>query len=269
MKQSVGYWFLGKSGNSDKTHQIMERTIHQLNETGLIVKCPICDQGTRNIGLMKKFKITPDKPFFQFKTGDEECKVYLIFDPPHLFKSFRNNLFNKRFEYQGGFVDWELIHKVYLLSIEANINLIPKINDSHFNMYKNSAKMTVSLATQIFSYTMFNAYLAYKIMRPEEFNCVQNDTTAEFLLDIDKLFDTLNSNLLQPTNCKKLNYAITETFGHIQFLHDMLSYLADSKFEIKNSNHKALPPCINGMKITINSILQLSEELRNVYNQGG
>jgi hypothetical protein len=132
MKQSVGYWFLGKSGNSDK------------------VKCLICDQGTRNIGLMKKFKITPDKPFFQFKTGDEECKVYLIFDPPHLFKSFRNNLFNKRFEYLGGFVDWELIHKVYLLSIETNINLIPKINDSHFNMYKNSAKMTVSLATQIF-----------------------------------------------------------------------------------------------------------------------
>jgi hypothetical protein len=150
MKQSVGYWFLGKSGNSDKTHQIMERTIHQLNETGLIVKCLICDQGTRNIGLMKKFKITPDKPFFQFKTGDEECKVYLIFDPPHLFKSFRNNMFNKRFEYLGGFVDWELIHKVYLLSIETNINLIPKINDSHFNMYKNSAKMTVSLATQIF-----------------------------------------------------------------------------------------------------------------------
>jgi hypothetical protein len=197
MKQSVGYWFLGKGGNSDKTHQIMDRTIHQLNETGLIVKCLICDQGTRNIALMKKFKITPDKPFFQFKTGDEECKVYLIFDPPHLFKSFRNNLFNKRLEYRGGFVDWELIHKVYLLSIETNINLILKINDSHFNMHKNSAKMTVSLATQIFSYTMFNAYLAYKIMRLEEFNCVQNDTTADFLLDMDKLFNTLNSSLLQ------------------------------------------------------------------------
>jgi hypothetical protein len=29
---------------------------------------------------------------------------------------------------------------------------------------------------------MFNAYLPYKIMAPEEFNCVQNGTTAEFLL---------------------------------------------------------------------------------------
>jgi hypothetical protein len=162
MKQSVGYWFLGKSGNSDKTHL----TNHSFN----------------------------------LKTGDEEFKVYLIFDPPHLFKSFRNNLFNKRLEYRGGFVDWELIHKVYLLSIETNINLIPKFKDSHFNMHKNSAKMTVSLATQIFSYTMFNAYLAYKIMRPEEFNCVQTDTTAEFWLDLDKLFDTLNSSLLQSQN---------------------------------------------------------------------
>jgi hypothetical protein len=64
------------------------------------------------------FKITPDKRFFKFKTGDGKCKVYLIFDPSHLFKSFRN-MFNKRFEFRGGFVDWELIHKVYLLSIQT------------------------------------------------------------------------------------------------------------------------------------------------------
>jgi hypothetical protein len=80
---------------------------------------------------------------------------------------------------------------------------------------------------------------------------------------MDKLFDTLNSTLLQPTNSKKLNYAITQTSGYIQFLHDMLSYLADPKFEIKKSNQKALPPCINGMKITINSITDTSFESRS------
>lgn len=237
------------------------------NEIGLIVKCLICDQGTRNIGLMKKYKITKENPYFEFQIGDEKRKTYLIFDPPHLVKSFRNNLFKKRFRYRGGYVDWNLIYKVYLMSIETNINLIPKINDSHFGMHKNSAKMTVSLATQIFSHSMSQAYRAYKMIKPEEFNCVEEDTTAEFLLDMDTLFDSLNSLLLQPTQTNtKLNYAITETSGHIKFLNEMLLYLADSEFETKESKQKAIPPCITGMMLTINSVLKLSEELKTEYD---
>lgn len=83
----------------------MMDTIQKLFEVGLIVKCLICDQETRNIGLMKKYKITKENPFIEFFIGDDTCKVYLIFDPPHLIKSFRNNLFKKRFKYRGGYAD--------------------------------------------------------------------------------------------------------------------------------------------------------------------
>ena len=42
--------------------------------------------------------------------------------------------------------------------------------------------------------------------------------------------------------------------------------MRDSKFEIQKRGEKEQPPCIEGMKITINSVLQLTTELSKNYN---
>jgi len=121
--------------------------------------------------------------------------------------------------------------------------------------------MKVSLATQIFSESMYTAYLVYKTMFPDYFRKDDNNTTLEFIIDMDKLFDTLNSSLKKKTVPNKLNYAITKDSEHIQFLKNMSEALEKSKFEIGPQ-----PACIKGFILTINSVLQLFEDLSENYD---
>lgn len=55
--------------------------------------------------------------------------------------------------------------------------------------------------------------------------------TFEFVRDIDKLFDSLNSVLLKKTLPNKLNYAISSTSEHKKFLNKMLNNFKIMKFE--------------------------------------
>lgn len=109
--------------------------------------------------------------------------------------------------------------------------------------------MSVPLAAQVFSESMYTAHLVYKLIFPEKFEN-ENDMTFEFVRDIDKLFDSLNSVLLKKTLPNKLNYATSSTSKHKKFLNKMLNNFEMIKFEYKK------PDCIKGFLITINSVLQ-------------
>lgn len=255
MKQTIGYWFLGKTGNTIKTHNIVKYAIEKVSSTGLIVKSVVCDQGPRNKSLPKALGITIEKPFFFIKGIPD--KIFFLFDPPHLFKSLRNNVEQKKLSYRGGTVDWNEIKKVYEFSQESPLNLIPKISDRHFEL-GNFSKMSVSLAVQVFSESMYTAHLVYKLIFPEKFEN-KNDMTFEFVRDVDKLFDSLNSVLLKKTLPNKLNYAISSTSEHKKFLNEMLNNFKMIKFEGQK------PDCIKGFLITINSVLQLADDLQLNY----
>ena len=129
IKEIVGYWLLGEKGNTKLTHDMMVDTIEQLFAHGLIVKTMICDQGPRNLGILKRLNINSKKPYFSVPGYTD--KVYLIFDPPYLLKSMRTNLSTKPLHYREGRVDWKVIEKIYELSKEVPLNMIPKINDIH------------------------------------------------------------------------------------------------------------------------------------------
>lgn len=118
--------------------------------------------------------------------------------------------------------------------------------------------MSISLAAQVFSESMYTAHLVYKLIFPEKFENI-NDMTFEFVRDIDKLFDSLNSVLLKKTLPNKLNYAISSTSEHKKFLIEMLNNLKMIKFEDQK------PDCINGFLIRINSVLQLADDLQLNY----
>lgn len=147
MKQTIGYWFLGKTGNTIKTHNIVKHAIEKVSSTGLIIKSVVCDQGPRNKSLPKALRVTIEKPFFFIK--EKLDKIFFLFDPPHLLKSLRNNVEQKKLSYRGGTVDWNEIKKIYELSLESPLNLIPKISDRHFQL-GNFSKMSVFLAAQVF-----------------------------------------------------------------------------------------------------------------------
>lgn len=83
--------------------------------------------------------------------------------------------------------------------------------------------------------------------------------TFEFVRDVDKLFDSLNSVLLKKTLPNKLNYAISSTSEHKKFLNEILNNFKIIKFEGQQ------PDCIKGFLITINSVLQLANDLQLNY----
>jgi len=195
------------------------------------------------------------KPYFE-RNGH---KIYIICDPPHLIKSLRNNVKTKKLLYKNGIVDWQEIVKVYKLSQENPLNLIPKISDKHFNL-THFSKMKVSLATQFFSESMYTAYLVYKTMFSDYFR-KDNDTTLQFIIHMDKLFETLNSSLKKKTVLNKLNYAITKDTEHTEFLQNMLEALTKSRFQIGPQ-----PACRKGFLLTINSVLQLFKDLDENYD---
>lgn len=255
MKQTIGYCFLGKTGNTIKTHDIVKYAIEKVSSTGLIIKSVVCDQGPRNKSLPRALGVTMEKSFFFIKEIPD--KIFFLFDPPHLLKSLRNNVEQKKLTYRGGTVDWNEIKKIYELSQESPLNLIPKISNRHFEL-SHFSKMSVSLAAQVFSESMYTAYLVYKLIFPEKFE-EKNDMTFEFVRDIDKLFDSLNSVLLKKSLPNKLNYAISSTSEHKKFLNEMLNNFKMIKFEGQK------PDCIQGFLLTINTVLQLVDDLRLNY----
>lgn len=147
MKQTIGYWFLEKTGNTIKTHNIIKYAIEKVSSTGLIIKSIVCDQGPRNKSFPRAWALTIEKSFFFIKEIPD--KIFFLFDLLHLLKSLRNNVEQKKLSYRGGNVDWNEIKKVYELSQENPLNLIPKISDRHFEL-GNFLKMSVSLAARLF-----------------------------------------------------------------------------------------------------------------------
>jgi hypothetical protein len=260
-KQVIGYWFLSKNDNSNLTHRIMEETIEKLFKCDVIVKSLVCDQGPRNVGMFKKHKMSTEKPFFKISGYVEN--IYFIYDPPHLLKSVRNNLFQKQLRYGNGYARWSVIETIYNVSKVRPLNLIPKITEKHLFNISNGDKMSVSLAAQVFSDSMYTAYLVYTTIESNLFPA--DDTTGQLVIDMDKLFDCLNSRLERKTIDKKLNYAISKDSDHHQFLNDMINKLDACYFIPNKATDKKRPPCLQGLNITINSILQLSEELREKY----
>lgn len=78
LRQTVGYWFLGQKGNTEKIYNIVYDTIKKINESSLIVKSIICDQGPKNLRLLKKFEVTPKKPFFYVPDNPHKIFFCLI-----------------------------------------------------------------------------------------------------------------------------------------------------------------------------------------------
>ena len=71
--------------------QTYHEVIAKLYELGFIVKISICDQGPKNMALIKELNITAEKPYSIHPCNDQ-IKVYFSFDFVHVFKNFGNHL---------------------------------------------------------------------------------------------------------------------------------------------------------------------------------
>ncbi|KAJ4429239.1 hypothetical protein ANN_26242 [Periplaneta americana] len=116
----------------------------------------------------------------------------------------------------------------------------------------------VKLATQVFSYSVHTAIHAYVGMGKLPISALH---TADFIEMMDKLFDTFNSTKLK-TDKFKYRFAITPDSIHAEFLKKTLNDIQSLEFV----GCKSQPACLEGWRISIQSLLNLFDELSSEYN---
>lgn len=91
----VGHHFTRSSYPKEELEKTIMSYLHHLHDANFEVKAIVCDQEPSHVSLFRSLGVNREKPFIKCPSCFE--KIFVIFDPPHLLKSTRNNLINNDF----------------------------------------------------------------------------------------------------------------------------------------------------------------------------
>lgn len=237
-KQPVAYYFTN-SLNKIELKNIIVEVIKEIQKSGLIVLCTVCDQSAINVSAINSL-VQETKDFL--KNGKEwshdfyeinKKQIIPLFDVPHLIKGLRNNLITKNMQYKDFSdncikqVKWDYFQMLYRADKSyGELRLLHKITEEHVNPEKIK-KMRVKLATQIFSHSVAVAteHLSARGDLPQE--CRQ---LIPVTLLLDDLFDSLNVSSFHIQNGKKYKGAVKRNSPHHQLWQNAIKTLETIKF---------------------------------------
>lgn len=250
-KQLLGYFFSSSSTPSDILQALVFTALQHLAECGLKVVGVVCDQGPTNQKLFSQLGVSPERPFFVFGTST----VFALFDPPHLLKSVRNILSKYNIRFGGSkMAKWSAIEYFYSKDSQNVYKVAPKLTNQHINV-KN--KMRVKYAAQVLSHSVAAGLCMIQTCSS---SIDDYSGTAEFVEQMDELFDMLNSRSLSHT--KLFARAITATSTHVAALETKQDFIRSWEVVTVEGRHASSPPCKRGWLITIAAVLQMWEQLR-------
>ena len=197
-KQPIAFFYNNSTVSTADLAFLLRETITIIQETGLHIRCIVCDQGATNIAALRLLGFSKNSPYFPNPSIDR--KIHVIFDPPHLIKSIRNNLQRHNIDINGEIVSWQHIQSLYNLDKINSVRLVPKLTDRHLDPGP-LLSMKVKLATQVFSYQVATALYCCSNTNLLPLSVLP---TARFVERMDTLFDILNSYKLcadKPARC--------------------------------------------------------------------
>ncbi|GFN88247.1 transposable element p transposase [Plakobranchus ocellatus] len=205
-KQPLAYVLSKGPVKTNILFSLIKETLQKLVELGLQPKLIICDQGSNHRALFNKLGIFMNKPFLDF----DNLRVYCMFDPPHLIKSIRNNLYSDGFRVGDAKVGLSYISRLYEIDSKSPIRLCAKLTQRHI-VLKNCSKLRVNLAVHILSHSVA-AGIATMVnlcaLPPEAM------ATVHFAEKFDQLFNCFNSKaLLSKQHLKMLWDDVRENYG--------------------------------------------------------
>lgn len=160
-KQPLAYYFNSGGMKSEMIAKCLKDVVREARLIGLNVVGTICDQAFANTKAIRiLYEETKreyalrglENKFYGFLIDDIE--IVPLYDPPHLLKGIRNNLFENdcRFKWRNEKVEtasWNDIRNLYgLEETEDEFKMCNKLTDIHVN---NTKKMKVSIAAQVLS----------------------------------------------------------------------------------------------------------------------
>ena len=255
-KQPIGYALVNGSCSTDILDGLVREAIDKLDAIGLNVKVVMSDMGSNFHSWANYLGITPEKPWFVHN----KQVIFLMFDPPHLIKSIRNNLMKYSFKFAKYVASWSDIEAFFNKGKSLPIRCAPKLTERHVHP-NNFAKMKVKLATQILSHTVAASVCTYVSLGVLPQSAMG---TAEFISQFDSLFDSVNSSTLN--SAKDLRRPITAKSNHVQFLNKTISFIKSLKVYEGVKDVTGRIKCLNGLLVSLNDILLIWEDLNQNHN---
>lgn len=124
---------------------------------------------------------------------DDDRRVYMFSDAPHLIKCIRNRLKNQKcLQVKGEWIKWCYYDQLYVAdrSLPAHLRICPKLTFSHLNP-SSTEKMRVKLATQVFSNSVADGLQFHQQKGTAGFGA-QIKATILFTRRMNMMFDALN-----------------------------------------------------------------------------
>ena len=198
-KQVIGYYLLSKQFSKSQINSILQNVFQNCHASNITPVAIVCDMETRQQALATEIlRVNYEKSFFNDKFT--ENKIFFVFDPPHIMKCLRNNFQSYDIEFKPGkFARWDHIKALWNLECQAKIRLVLKLSASHIFLGVGQ-KMKVVLAIQIFSHSVAAAIRTYVDYGLLSKTAVQ---TAEFIEEINDLWDIMNSNSFSQIGLKR------------------------------------------------------------------
>lgn len=252
-KQAVGYFFTHDTVATSKLADLVQKCVRLAENVGLNVRCVVCDQGATNVSAMKQLGFTVEAP--KIRIDGLQRDIHVIFDVPHLMKSVRNNLQSHDISIGEKIISWKHIDAFYRIDKGHPIRLAPRLTDKHFDMSR-AFKMKVRPAVQVMSHSVaagMSIRIVTKELPPEA------ASTAEFIQQMDCLFDMLNSRKLNAD--KEARCAVTHDSDITARLTEINSWISTWKFVGARSQTGIKSHW--GLQTSVKSIVALTGELLN------
>ena len=129
--------------------------LDKLEKIGLYSKALVCNQCSNNHSFLHKLeKVSIEKPYIV----QNNKKVFVIYDPPHLLNDIRNNFMKNNYNYNSTEVKWQYIVDFYNKDKTMSFRMALKLKDKHKILPPFSA-VRVNLAAQVLSHSWLQALI--------------------------------------------------------------------------------------------------------------
>lgn len=258
-KCPVGYFFIDKVSSNIQA-ELITICLSMLFEVGVKVWSITCDGLYANMRTLKELgcEFSGDSMKNHF-VHPSMGKVRVILDPCHMTKLARGCLAEKcNLSSDSGSIQWSYIRKLNDVQEEEGMKFANKLSGAHIN-WKNQ-KMNVRLAAQTLSSGVADAIEFLRESGHDSFH--GSEATVEFVRQMDRIFDMLNSRNPFSKGFKKPLSLENSEYWNKAFYESQV-YLRSLKLEGIPLLYHPRKMFALGYLISIQSVLEIADELLN------
>ena len=249
------------SFDQNMTFNILKTAIAKVQKAGFEVCGVVGDMGGSNQGFLRSMNVSYENPFISNPCNNEK-RIHFFADMPHLIKLLRNHLLDQGiYLSENRVIDKEVLEKL-IDADSSELKLAPKLGHNILNV-SGTERMKVAPAVKLLS--KHTAFLA-KFVYPDR------TYIYEFFNQFDDFFDIFNSQIpvekLKPLK-SGFGMKVEDQISRLKEIYKVIEGMRVLFFSQKSKSFapkKSMLPFQKGMLMSINSLLNLYEDVKTDYS---